>query len=280
MKPTRNLPLLMEARVVNVDVANRRLIVDIPSAQIVGLGVKMAVHGPADGYRVSHSAMPGRGTYGLVAFPANDPRSGIWISAHYPALNTALTTNTDQFAEYNSHWSGAYEFLQGDGQWTKSFPDGTFIQVAVATAKPNMFRQTVDENQVQQLTKLTDQDRVPSTPQPRQFIINHATGTTVVIDANGNTTVTGVKGTAITFTVNGATVTIDKNGAIDMNTASGQAVNVSAGGGATQFTLVRTDEMVAKFNAHTHHSGATQTTTPDVHLVATDIQSAMFNVSE
>jgi len=58
-------PLVSNARVIAVDPARRRLTVTLPSTQTVS--VRMGVHGPADGLRVSHPAMPGRGTEGIEA---------------------------------------------------------------------------------------------------------------------------------------------------------------------------------------------------------------------
>lgn len=193
-------PSLMEARVVNVDVPRRRLIVDIPSSQMLGIGVKMMIHGPADGMRVSHSAMPGRGTWGLVAFLYGSSENGLWLGSFYPALDTALTSHEDQFLEYNSHWSGAFDMLDQLGRYTKSFPDGTYLQVSDTDVRPAVNRQTVDPQQNQQLTALTDDQRVPNKPTARIVTVKHASGTTITIGANGDVTVNTAPNTKIALT--------------------------------------------------------------------------------
>lgn len=300
-------PTISDARVLAVDVQNRRLTVELPSRQIVV--VRMLIHGPADGVRVNHPAMPGRFTDGLVLFPVNDNRNGFWIGSVYKSQTDALTTNDDPFLEYNSHWSGAYEWMDGKGQWTKSFPDGTYIQVSDSTTKPTTYRHTVDKDQNQQLTQFTDSDRVPTPPSPRHLFIKHASGTTQDTDPKGNLTVTGAKGATCTLTFGGATVVIDQdgnivataaaghkveltanggtfqidqNGGINVLASSGQHLNVSAGGGAVQYTLVRTDLLVASFNSHIHSNGNAggNTGAPVTKLTAGSIQSAMANVSE
>lgn len=299
-------PTLQEAQVVSVDANKRRMVVQLPSAQ--SAEVRMGYHGPADAVRVSHKAMPSRGSWGLVAFPYGDNRAGIWVCSTYPALVDAITTQTDQFAEYDSHWSGAYEFMDQNGQWLKSFPDGTFLLVSGSATKPTMYRHTVDQNQVQQFTAFPDSERIPSPPSPRYFHINHGSGTVAEIDPSGNTTVTGASNAACTFKFNGATVvidnsgnitataasgkqfqakanggtiTIDDNGGIEANAATGQNLKFSSAGAATSYTLVRTDLLVTWLANHTHTDPQGGDTGPPVQaLSASTIQSTIANVSE
>lgn len=298
-------PTISNARVLAVDVANRRLTVSLPSRQIVV--VRMLIHGPADGVRVVHTAMPGRFTEGLVVFPAGDNRNGIWIGAIYASQMDALTTNEDPFLEYNSHWSGAFEMMDGKGQWTKSFPDGTYVQVGDNTAKPATFRHTVDTRQNQQLTPFTDAERVPNPPSPRHVYVNHPSGTTQEIDPKGDVTVNGAPGARCTLKFNGAQIVLDErgsifgvaasgqqidlsanggsiqiapDGAINVNAAAGKHLNVSAGGAGVAFTLVRTDLLVAAYNGHVHPVGGGNTGPPVAQLTPATVQSTMTNVSE
>ena len=269
----------------------------------------MGYHGPADAVRVSHRPMPGRGTWGLIAFPdGKDNRNGVWVCATYPAFVDALTTDTDQFMDYESHWSGAYEVMDQEGRWTKSFPDGTYIQVSDSTTKPTMYRHTVDGSENQQLTAFSDSERVPNPPSPRHFYISHPSGTTAHINPKGTTTVNGAPGATCTVNFNNATIvidstgniictaasgqqfqanannghiTIDKNGAIWGDAAPGQHMRFSAGGAASPYTLIRTDLFLAAFNSHTHTDSHGDTVNPPVkQLVPGDVQSIMTDVSE
>lgn len=301
-------PFLMEGRVVAVDVPNRRLVMDFPSAQLTGIGCKMLYTGPADAMRVSHKAMPGRGTWGLVAFPYGNAINGIWLGAHYPSFLDALSTNTDPFMDYDAHWSGAYEVMDKDGKWTKSFPDGTYIQSSDSTAKPTMYRHTVDSQQNQNLVEFKDTDRVPNPPSARHLFTHHASGTEIDIDPTGNVTITGATGatSTVTFgkatlvvdkngniyataaggsqvqlTANQGTLTVDQNGGIYGNAAPGQKVRLASGGSATTYTLVRTDLLVAAFNAHTHPDAQGGVTgTPTAPISDGTVQSIIANVSE
>jgi hypothetical protein len=196
-------PGLLEGRVVGHDIPNRRLIVELPSVQLLGIGVKMLYHGPADGVRVHHRAMPGRGTWGICAFPAGDPINGIWLGSFYNALLTAHTTANDPFAEYSAHWSGAYEFMDVSGRWTKSFPDGTWIQCSDQVNKPSFRRQIINPDQTQQFQDFSDSERVPDPPDnPYTFTINHGSGAVITIDSSGNIGITAKSGQLVTVKAN------------------------------------------------------------------------------
>ena len=203
-------PLISNARVIAVDVPQRRLTVTLPSTQVAS--VRMGYHGPADGLRVKHAAMPGRGTEGIVVFPAGDNRNGIWICSIYAQQMDALTTSTDQFMEYNSHWSGHFHLLDGEGNFTELFADGSFLQVGSGTTVPATYRNVVNAQQQRTAVQLTAAQRVPNPPTPFNITLQHATGTVVSIDPSGNPSITGAAGTAMTFTFGSTKMVIDANG--------------------------------------------------------------------
>lgn len=147
----------------------------------------MGIHGPADGLRVSHKAMPGRGTEGLVVFPAGDNRNGIWICSLYVQQMDSLTSDTDQFLEYESHWSGHLHLLDGQGNFTEAFADGSFLQIGAGTTPPATYRHTVDSQQKRQAVQVTQSERVTIPPPPFNVTLRHASGTTAAIDPSGNT---------------------------------------------------------------------------------------------
>jgi hypothetical protein len=73
-----------------------------------------------------------------------------------------------------------------------------------------------------------------------------------------------------------------QQGAINGNAAPGQHMNLSAGGSATSFTLVRTDLLVQWLATHTHTNGNAggNTGAPVQAINAGSVQSTMANVSE
>lgn len=221
-------PLVSNARVIAVDPLHRRLTVTLPSTQVVI--VRMGISGPADGLRVSHSAMPGRGTEGIVLFPAGDNRNGIWICSLYVQQMDALTNDTDPFMEYNSHWSGHWHMLDGQGNFTEAFADGSFLQVGAGTAAPQTFRHTVDSLQKRQTTPLTQSERVPNPPKPFNITLRHTTGTTLGIDPAGDVALTGASGANLSANFGGTVFSIDKSGNVAVNGASGASLTMTFGG--------------------------------------------------
>jgi phage baseplate assembly protein gpV len=251
MEPMKT-PLISNARVISVDVPNRRLWVTLPSTQIVS--VRMSYEGAADGLRVNHKAMPGRGTEGIVVFPGADNRNGFWLKSIYAQASDALTTDTDQFLEYDSHWSGHFHMLDGSGNFTESFADGSFLQVGSGTTVPPTSRHTVDSGQNRQVTPLSQSERVPNPPSPFNITLSHISGTKAAIDPSGNTTVSGAAGATLTMTFGGATLHIDAGGNVTVTASSVviTAPSVAIGSqGETLHTLL-TSLAANVFNSHTH----------------------------
>jgi hypothetical protein len=225
-------PLISNARVIAVDPAHRRLTVNLPSTQIIT--VRMAYAGPADGLRVNHKAMPGRGTEGIVVFPGGDNRNGFWLGSIYASAMDALTTDTDQFMEYDSHWSGHFRLLDQGGNLTESFADGSFQQVGAGTTVPDTFRHTVDSAQKRQTTQLSADQRVSNPPSPFNITLKHKSGTTLAVNPSGNVTVSGAAQATSTHIFNGTTTQIDSQGNLSINGAQGKTFTVTFNGATFQ----------------------------------------------
>lgn len=268
-------PPISNARVISVDVPGRRLWVTLPSTQIVS--VRTTYPGPADGLRVNHKALPGRGTSGIVVFPGGDNRNGFWLCAIYEQAMDALTTQTDQFLEYDSHWSGHWHMLDQTGNVTESFADGSYFLAGSGTSVPPTSRHTVDTKQFRQVTPLPQNERVPSPPSPFNIALHHISGTSAAINPSGNVTVSGAAGADLTVTFGGTTATIDHSGNTTVSGAAGAALTVAFGGAtmtidpsgnvtltATSIKLGGPGEAVlpllnsmaaAVYNSHTHPAG-------------------------
>lgn len=281
-------PHISNARVLAVDVPNRRLTVSLPSTQIVS--VRMSYDGPADGLRVSHKAMPGRGTEGIVVFPAGDNRNGFWLRSIYTQAMDALTTETDQFLEYDSHWSGHYRILDQHGNKTESYADGSFLQVGAGTVPPATSRHTVDTKQFRQVTAVPQDQRVPNPPPPFNFTLKHISGTTAAIDPIGNTNVTGAASAAkMTVNFGGTNLQIDKTGNVTLLGASSATLNIIFGQASIQIDAQGNVSIVAPgvsigafdqtlhtlltslaavvYNAHSHSGGGSGPPTPQMTAV-------------
>lgn len=265
-------PLISNARVVAVDPRHRRLTVTLPSTQIVT--VRDTYDGPADGLRVNHKALPGRGTEGIVCFPAGDNRNGFWLGSIYTQASDALTTDTDQFMEYNSHWSGHFHILDQFGNYTESFADGSFLQAGSGTTVPPTFIHTVDTSQYRQTTALSQDQRVPNPPSPFNFTFGHISGTNIAISPNGSTTVSGASGATLTQTFGGTTLTVDASGNVNMTGASGAKFITTFGGATLEIDSSGNVSITAPSSVKIGSQGET------LHTLLTSLAAAAYNLHE
>lgn len=260
------IPLFSEAMVLSPDPKAPGLRVVLASGQVPALPVKVGHIGAADGVAVDHRPLPRPGTWGLCAFPGGDNRNGVWLCSLYLSQVDAYTSETDPNMDFQGHYSGAFEMLDGKGQWTKAFPDGTFIQVAATTTRPQLNRHIVDDTQTRQLVLFTDNQRIANPPAAYQTIISTPSGTSIHIDGAGNVTVTGATGASLTQTFGGSTINISSSGQMTLTDASGTSLAFQDNGTATLTgNLVVTGSVSdangahgtlaafrADYNAHTH----------------------------
>lgn len=265
----RMTPLISNARVISVDVPSRRLWVTLPSTQIVQ--VRTTFPGAADGLRVNHKALPGRGTEGLVLFPGGDNRNGFWIASIYAQAMDALTTQNDPYLEYDSHWSGHYRILDKNGNLTESHADGSFLQVGSGTAPPPTSRHTVDAKQVRQVTPLAQAQRVPNPPPPFNFTLRHITGTVALIDTAGNVVVSGAPAASSTHTFGGTTLHIDPSGNVNLAGASGASLTVTFGGATVNIDSSGNVSITAPTSVKIGGPGET------LHPLLTSLAAAVYN---
>ncbi|WP_287417649.1 hypothetical protein [Oceanithermus sp.] len=76
--------------------------------------------------------LPQPGDWGLVAFYADDERSGVWIAALPDRAWNAVPNELmqrDPHARLEQHPSGRYTITEGDGSSETVWPDGTALQV-------------------------------------------------------------------------------------------------------------------------------------------------------
>jgi phage baseplate assembly protein gpV len=219
-------PSVCHAQVVALDPSRGFVTVQLPSLQVPGLRARLLYHGPADGLRIRQTAMPTVGTWGLVLCPYGDSRQAIWAGSLLTTMLDARTGDSDPYVEYNSHWSGYFSYLDSAGNHYEYFPDGTYVGFATSTALPSITRHTVDNTQTQQSTAFPASQRTASPVAARPYVLRHATGTQVQIDASGNATVTAASGKTITLSGNSGSMQIDSSGNIHLTGVA--SVNITA----------------------------------------------------
>jgi hypothetical protein len=210
-----DFPLLSHGQVFDVDPTSGTISVIFNNLEAPGLKVKL-LYDTADGLRIHQRAMPTLGTWVLIACPYGDTKNAMCLGSYFPSQIDARTTDTDPYMEYRSHWSGAFDSLDGNGNSFRYFPDGTYEAFASTTSLPALTRHTVSASQVQQATAFPASERVASAVAARPYLLSHASGTTVSISAAGAVETSVAAGQTFTATANGAVITISATGNITL----------------------------------------------------------------
>ena len=184
----------------------------------------------------SQRPLPQIGSWGLVCPVDDDLRSMVWIRAIVPSQQDALTTTmasgsapTDPHIDYQAHFSGDWHMLDGLGNYSRQWADGSYFTVGSGTTLPTVYRHTVDSTGTQQTIPFTRADRIPNPPSPSAYHYQHVTGTNFTIDVSGNVSVSGVpvSGT-MTMQFQDLSITIYGQGTINIaGTASGESINLN-----------------------------------------------------
>lgn len=266
---------------------------------------------------VSQRPMPQIGSWGLVAFPNQDLRNGVWICAIYPSLLDALTTTksdgsnpTDPHIDYEAHFSGDWSILDGLGNFAHQYVDSSYFVAASGTALPTVYRHTVDGNQKQQTVPFSYADRIPNPPASGfNYRFHHKSGTdllldtsgsvtvsgasgatlkflfggsTFMVDASGNTTVSGAAGATLTQTFGHTSFTIDASGLTTLALPGGKTFNVTQGGGSATDAWALVSKLLNVINTHTHkdvQSGSSNSGTITSPVASGDLASTLSKVS-
>lgn len=258
--------------------------------------------------------LPQIGSWGLVALVDADLRNAVWICAYLPSQQDALTTTmasgsaaTDPHIDYQAHFSGDWWMLDGSGNYSHQWVDGSALTIASGTALPKVYRHTVDASGTQQTIEFTRADRIAKPPTPNIYNFKHVTGTVLQVDVSGSVTVSGSSGATLSVTFGKTLMTWDVSGNVTVSGAAGatlvekfggttfsvdasgltslvlpgsETFNISQGGSAAD-ALVLVSKMVTKFNAHTHggiQSGSSNSSTPTSPIASGDIQSTIVKI--
>lgn len=248
------------------------------------------LHDQADALRVRQRPLPVPGSWGLVAFPYGDVRNGVWLGAVYPSLIDALTTTdasgaaangTDPYIDYMSHFSGYWFMRDGMGNAAEQYPDGSYMLAASGTTLPTVYRHIVEDNKQKQVA-LAQSDRIPSPPNPFNYLFHHQTGTEVSVDVSGNVVVSGssVSGATLTLLFGGTSLSIDASGQVTLALPGSEMFNITQDGGSPSDALLLVSKFITAFNAHTHPDPQGGTTSPpSTPLAPSDVESTIIGIS-
>jgi len=224
------MPAFAEAWVVSQDADNYAVFVSL-AGPFGGAGPTLAVrvgsHGPRDGVTGHFPALPTAGTHGIVCFPRQDSRNGVWLCSVSTQLTDADNHQPGNGAsDYAAHYGGGWSWRGQDGTVAEVLPDGTAIQLGPVLPAPT--RHTVDGQQMRQRTAWPTAQRVAQAVSPFPLSISHPTGASGVLTASGGWSVTAASGQPVMLSANGSSVVIDGAGNITMTVASGGVFSVVA----------------------------------------------------
>lgn len=143
----------------------------------------------ADALRASQKPLPGVGSAGLIAFPEGNLLNAVWLCTIPANLMDAVHTNDDAldpYIDYDAHFSGHWDLLDGAGNVAIQFADGSSIVMGATAELPTTYRHTVDANQVRQRVPFTRDERIPAPPPPFVFQYTGADGVVITKDITGN----------------------------------------------------------------------------------------------
>lgn len=247
-------PAILHAQVVSVDAARGAVYVMLPSGQVPGsYPARVAHYGPADALRVKQAPLPQPGTWGLVAFPGGDTRNAVWLCSYYPSQVDARTHPTDPNVDYQAHYGGGYDLLDGAGSRTTEYPDGTTITVSPDGSPIAPTRHIVDSSETQQVVASAASDRLPTPAPPLHVVVK---------------------------TAGGVTISVTPGQGVSIDLPAGQVVSLTQGGAAASDELVLASKLVSVFNAHTHPDAQGGSTgTPTAPMTAASVETQVVKVS-
>lgn len=190
-----NFPQLALAQVDAVFPGEGTIAVTFPHLATLS-GVRVRVAQPSASARTGTFTLPQRGDFGLVGFYQNDVRSCVWI-ANLPSVtwnaHPAELWDADPRAQVTYAEGGAQVIRHGNGDVETAHPDGTLIRITHSkdgTVSNAGGRAAVTARKV---TEPVGEARVPTrrpyapdAPAPADLHVQHASGATLTITADGS----------------------------------------------------------------------------------------------
>lgn len=239
------------ATVTSQDGANYRVNVileGMAGGSMPTVSVDVLTHGPRDGLRIEQHPLPTKGTRGIVLFPRDDPRSGVWIGATAgPLLDASTTRPGFENVHYSARWSGFWRLQDEQGNEVLAWPDGSTLTVGTA---PQATRHVVTGPGQQEQQPFSQVQRVKTPPGAFPFNLKTASGVQITIDGTGNVSV--------------------------LVPTTSQVINLGAIGEALH-KLVN-DTFLSLFNIHTHGGvlpGGSSTDVPAPQMTSTNLTTVL-----
>lgn len=192
---------------------------------LLGKGLRVRLGGRMQQPRAGDYYLPRVGEWGLVAFPLEDPRSGVWLLSlpdrgHHLVPEEILTQDPKAALV---HWPGGQWALQeGDGSTELAWPDGTFLQVLREREPGEPRPRKLTRRKGQPFTPPEREPLPPPQPPRVALLLRHASGTEVRVGRDGRVEVRTAQGRRFVLDDPGAEILLqDPGGSILRITPTG-----------------------------------------------------------
>lgn len=173
---------------------------------LLGKGLRVRLGGRMQRPNAGDYYLPRVGDWGLVAFPLEDPRSGVWILSlpdrgFHLVPEELLTQDPD--AVLTHHPGGQWTVHHGDGSTEAVWPDGTAVQVIRKDSPRSWLGRLVERFRTRRSSQAwTPPERKPYSPPPgptAYLYLTHPSGAEVHLAQDGSVRVKTPAGHTLTL---------------------------------------------------------------------------------
>ena len=217
----------------------------------------------ADGYYISQSPLPRKGTLVLCAFPMGDDRNGVVIGSLYGSNLSAITSGVsenDAYIDYARYPNNIWRMADDNANLTWAHPSGLTLNINNSGTTPLSPTYNITSSANPELTEVLPVPAPAQTPSPYIYI-THPSGSSLLLDPSGNytTKITGTSSSSISGNVSQTYLgTMTTQVTSDIQTSSGtQIVNQVGSAASTALTATSATSTIGTISHEVSAAGIT-----------------------
>ena len=217
----------------------------------------------ADGYYISQSPLPRKGTLVLCAFPMGDDRNGVVIGSLYGSNLSAITSGVsenDAYIDYARYPNNIWRMADDNANLTWAHPSGLTLNINNSGTTPLSPTYNITSSANPELTEVLPVP-APAKTTPPYIYITHPSGSSLLLDPSGNytTKITGTSSSSISGNVSQIYLgTMTTQVTSDIQTSSGtQIVNQVGSAASTALTATSATSTIGTISHEVSAAGIT-----------------------
>ena len=217
----------------------------------------------ADGYYISQSPLPRKGTLVLCAFPMGDDRNGVVIGSLYGSNLSAITSGVsenDAYIDYVRYPNNIWRMADDNANLTWAHPSGLTLNINNSGTTPLSPTYNITSSANPELTEVLPVPAPAKTPSPYLYI-THPSESSLLLDPSGNytTKITGTSSSSISGNVSQTYLgTMTTQVTSDIQTSSGtQIVNQVGSAASTALTATSATSTIGTISHEVSAAGIT-----------------------